>query len=311
MFAQALWVLGSLLTCFSIAIDGARYLLQRHQVSHALLESVRLQSRAHMHPEHFAAQLQQTLQQLAVPQPLGWPHSWHAEQLRPNDEDFSLFRDHQLEQALSWSHPTINNHYLDAQHQHHQSSAERQSSVGGLPSVGGLSSTNPNIFAANSLKLVFYYAFEPLNPLVRAILKPLHGSVQHPFTQRLLAQGLLPLVFELTHPYASHPVAWPQHPELPYYRLQSTDKPTPEFTQADSQLKNPAATPAGPLELETGQNPASSAEASIDAGKAGLAHARPPDYGSGGNGDKVISPPPLHSDAPIEFCDHPGCSTCL
>lgn len=204
MLVQAVFILGSLLCTLAIGIDAALYLFQRQKVSHALLDTLRQQTRSHMQPQRFAHQFRAELEALGVSQPNGWPDSWHIEQLSPNDADFATFRDPQVEQQLPWPHAAINNHYQKRQHQYF-----------GLLRNG---QEKRDIFSANTLHIHIFYAFQPLNPVVRVLLKQARPFAQHPYTRQLLDKGQLPISINMRIPYASHPVAWPNDPALPYYR---------------------------------------------------------------------------------------------
>ncbi len=210
MLVQAIFVLGSLCTALAIGIDASLYLLQRYQIQHALFETIRLHTRLHMQPDAFAQDLKTNIENILLPQPLGWPHSWHAEQLSPTEADFELFRDPLLEQSLDWPYAAINNDYQAQQY--------RQSP----PDLA----SGRTIFSANTLALDFYYAYRPYNPILRALLKHLHSWAQHTYTQHLLSNGLLPIKIHVSHPFSSHPIAWPQSTHLPYYRHTGTHNQT-------------------------------------------------------------------------------------
>lgn len=271
MFVPALFVLGSLFTTFAIGLDAALYLLQRHQLSHALLDTVRAHTRQHMQPEQFAQQLRFEIEKIRLPLPLGWPHSWHAEQHRPTDADFMRFRDPHLEGQLQWPHPTINNRYQAQQHSifsaHTQQARQTDAhNLGPLAASTSLSATRTpppalatdaaqNIFAANTLQLRFSYAFRPTNPIVRPVLRALTNWVRHPYSQKLFAQGLLPIVIELEHPYASHPVAWPEQSGIPYYRLPTKDQQWHKTQTADYQPMPQLPPRQDKPDIDSGDNP--------------------------------------------------------
>src|SRR5690625_7782909 len=92
MLVQAVFILGSLLCTLAIGIDAALYLFQRQKVSHALLDTLRQQTRSHMQPQRFAHQFRAELEALGVMQPNGWPDSWLIEQLSPHDTDLATLR---------------------------------------------------------------------------------------------------------------------------------------------------------------------------------------------------------------------------
>src|SRR5690625_3977055 len=214
MLVQALLVLGSMLTALAIGVDASLYLMQRYQLQHALLDTVRLHTRTHMQPSAFASDLKTQLKRMHLPLVLGWPHSWHAEQHSPNDKDFQHFRDPHLEKQLQWPHLAINNDYQDQQHQQNPASTLF---------------SGRNIFTANTLQLHFYYAYQPYNPVVRALLKGFESWAQHSYTRQLLNQGMLPIKVHISHPYASHPIAWPFQAGLPYHRSkQATHADNPQ-----------------------------------------------------------------------------------
>src|SRR5690625_7133100 len=111
MFVQAIFVLGSMLTALAIGIDASLYLLQRYQLQHALLDTVRLHTRTHMQPTAFADELKAQIPRLRLPQPLGWPHRWYPEQISASDADSEQFQDPHVAQRLAWAYPAINNDY--------------------------------------------------------------------------------------------------------------------------------------------------------------------------------------------------------
>lgn len=231
MLVQALVILGSMLTALSISIDAGFYLLHRYQLQHALFDTVRLHTRTHMRPSAFAQELKEQIERLHLAQPLGWPHSWYAEQLSPSDEDFELFRDPVLEKRLQWPYPAINNNY-----QAHQFWQHNDAPISGK-----------NIFTANTLELLFYYAYRPYNPIVRALLKGFYSWAKHSYTRGLLEEGLLPIKIHITHPYASHPIAWPAQTDLPYFRHTGALQPTAPRESPMASLRPPTASHSNKL----------------------------------------------------------------
>src|SRR5690625_2779345 len=211
MVVQAIFVLGSFLTTFTIALDLSIYLLQRFQINHALLETVRLHTRQHMNPELFAADLKVQLQKIKVPQPLGWPNSWFAEQLSLNEQDFNLFEDSLLKKTISTPYLVINNHHQQGQHQWLLRKKGQDSSY--------LFRQHQTIFKANTLHLRFYYAYRPYHPILRFLARKLTNQAKHNFNHLLFKQGMLPMIIEIKHPFASHPIAWPNQSHIPYRRM--------------------------------------------------------------------------------------------
>src|SRR5699024_6565879 len=134
------------------------------------------------------------------------------------------FRDPHLEKQLQWPYLAINNDYQAQQHQQNPGSATL---------------SERNIFTANTLQLEFYYAYRPYNPVVRTLFQGLESWARHSYTQQLLKQGLLPIKIHISHPYASHPIAWPSQVELPYYRRKQTTTAASSQPSADAHLIPP------------------------------------------------------------------------
>lgn len=304
MFVQAIFVLGSMLTALAIGIDASLYLLQRYQLQHALLDTVRLHTRTHMPPTAFADELKAQIQRLRLPQPLGWPHSWYAEQISPSDEDFEHFQDPHLAQRLEWAYPAINNDYQAHQHSLLQVSTAPR---------------GRNIFTANTLQLNFYYAYRPYNPIIRALFKGLQSWAQHPYTQQLLAVGLLPIRIDISHPYASHPVAWPHQSNLPYHRkrraaavVDHNGTPTTHLMPTPLQAPPNAAQTIGQTDAQKENTQDDKKDTDPVADEVISQDLLPGGTDTWADNSDQPSPPteaptaPVNDD-PLSACDHPAC----
>ncbi len=197
------------------ATEAAHWYGTRQIVSLALMEAARAGSTNHMHPQIMAqafedallplykrpsressqARVERALQQRRVD--LGEP-PWQITVRSPTPEAFQDFADPGLVLPKARRHPTINNDYLQEQHQQH---AKRGWHKGQGPASG------QDIFQANTLALELVWPHRPRLPLIVPILKRLgdpHGS----YSEQALANGYLPMARGISMVMQSHPVLW-------------------------------------------------------------------------------------------------------
>ena len=95
--------------------------------------------------------------------------------------------------------PRINNNYLAEQAAHYRRL--------GLPEGRGVES-GVTIVDANTLALRLRYAYAPLAPGLKPLLRTLADATEHPYSRQLFRHGYLPIRRDMAMMMQSHPALW-------------------------------------------------------------------------------------------------------
>lgn len=203
------------------AFEAARWMAERQVVGLALHEAGRAGIVSHASPQAMHTAFEHTVQTLfASPAPAGalrrlrqFQHHlstsagvppWQIEIHSPTAAAFRDFSQAVAPMPATSPHlpmhtPRINNHYLAEQASHYRRL--------GLPEGRGTES-GMSIVDANTLALRLRYAYAPLAPGLKSLLRTLAEATDHPYSQQVFRQGYLPIRRDMAMMMQSHPGLW-------------------------------------------------------------------------------------------------------